>query len=215
MEGSEKMPKKIIPALCAALVLVTAAPAVAHDTSAHGNRQWQGSQWQGGQYHAHPKQQSHQKQRYKKHHRKEEHRRVHHRHVAPRVIWHSGHRWSPAAAHHHKPHHKSRHVIQRHRRDDNWALYAILALQLAEALNDSQRDNYAWAQQRAVAAPIGDTIRWQDGGASGSVIATREGSLSDGRYCREFQQQITVGNRSQSGYGIACRQPDGAWEIVS
>lgn len=37
---------------------------------------------------------------------------------------------------------------------------------------------------------------------------------SNGRYCREFQQEITVGGQRQQGFGTACRQPDGAWQIV-
>ena len=36
----------------------------------------------------------------------------------------------------------------------------------------------------------------------------------NGRYCREFQQTITVGGQSQQGYGTACRQPDGSWEMI-
>ena len=36
----------------------------------------------------------------------------------------------------------------------------------------------------------------------------------NGRYCREFQQTITVGGQSPQGYGPACRQPDGSWEII-
>jgi len=34
-------------------------------------------------------------------------------------------------------------------------------------------------------------------------------------YCREFTQTVTVGGRLQSGYGTACMQPDGSWQIVS
>jgi surface antigen len=63
--------------------------------------------------------------------------------------------------------------------------------------------------------PLGESIEWQDNGAYGSVTAIRDGNDGGGRYCREFQHQIMVGNRPQSGYGVACRQPDGAWEIVS
>ena len=220
MEGSEKMPRKIVPALCAALVIVSAAPALVSGALAHDTSQRGGKQWQADQHRTHHKQEMHHKKRHHgQHHTQTSHgkkthvvqHRVYHRHVGARVVSHSGHHWSPPAKHHHK----SRHVVHRSRQDADWAIYAILALQLAEALNDQQRDGYAWAQRQAVVAPVGDTIHWYDGGASGSVVATREGSDSGGRYCREFQQQITVGNRSQSGYGIACRQPDGAWEIVS
>jgi surface antigen len=32
-------------------------------------------------------------------------------------------------------------------------------------------------------------------------------------YCREFNQGITIGGKVQPGYGIACLQPDGSWQI--
>lgn len=33
-------------------------------------------------------------------------------------------------------------------------------------------------------------------------------------YCREFTQQVRVGNRIQDSYGTACLQPDGSWQVV-
>ncbi|MEQ8354145.1 MAG: hypothetical protein RH942_01295 [Kiloniellaceae bacterium] len=146
-------------------------------------------------------------------------RRAHGRRV---VVWQNERRWGPPGHRHagryaqrsYRDDHRPRRGY-RDRRDDDWAIYAILALQIVDVLNESQRDSYAWAQQRAVSAPIGETIRWNDGGAYGSVVPTREGSDGSGRYCREFQQEVIVGNRNQSGYGVACRQPDGAWQIVS
>lgn len=35
-----------------------------------------------------------------------------------------------------------------------------------------------------------------------------------GQYCREFQQTVTVGGRTQEAYGKACRQPDGSWKVA-
>ena len=37
---------------------------------------------------------------------------------------------------------------------------------------------------------------------------------NNGRYCREFQQTVTIGGRTAEAYGTACRQPDGSWKIV-
>jgi surface antigen len=36
-----------------------------------------------------------------------------------------------------------------------------------------------------------------------------------GRYCREYQAEAWVGGRKVDTYGTACRQPDGAWQIVN
>lgn len=38
---------------------------------------------------------------------------------------------------------------------------------------------------------------------------------ADGRYCREYQSTVMVGNTVQPSYGTACLMPDGAWRIVN
>jgi surface antigen len=194
------MSKRIVLALCAALI-VSGTPALADGNGGHGQK----GSGAYGQYRPHHG-----------HHSRHENRGAGYRQGQTVVVWHAGRHWQPPA----KPRRSVRHHVyrpayaQRHR-DDSRAIYVILALQIADVMNDSQRRSYAWAQHRAATAPIGDTIQWNDGGAYGSVSPTREGNDTAGRYCREFQQDIIVGNQRQAGYGIACRQPDGAWEIVS
>ncbi len=72
------------------------------------------------------------------------------------------------------------------------------------------------ALANAQTAPIGETIQWNNPatGNYGTVTPTRGGYAADGAYCREFQQTVTVGNRTQDAYGTACRQPDGSWKMV-
>lgn len=72
------------------------------------------------------------------------------------------------------------------------------------------------ANTQAHSAPIGKEITWNnpETGNSGSVVTTRDGKSDNGAYCREYQQTITVGGKQESGYGIACEQPDGSWKIV-
>jgi surface antigen len=41
-----------------------------------------------------------------------------------------------------------------------------------------------------------------------------DNSVSNDRYCREYNAAVTVGGRAQPSYGRACMQPDGSWEIV-
>ena len=36
----------------------------------------------------------------------------------------------------------------------------------------------------------------------------------DGRYCREYQSNLQVAGGRGRGYGTACQQPDGSWEII-
>jgi len=33
--------------------------------------------------------------------------------------------------------------------------------------------------------------------------------------CREYQQTITVGGRTERAYGTACKQADGSWKIIN
>jgi hypothetical protein len=35
------------------------------------------------------------------------------------------------------------------------------------------------------------------------------------RYCREFSQDAWIHGRRQEIYGLACRQPDGSWDVMS
>lgn len=37
---------------------------------------------------------------------------------------------------------------------------------------------------------------------------------SSGSYCREYSQQVRIGNQIQESYGTACMQPDGSWKIA-
>ncbi|BCR04242.1 hypothetical protein DESUT3_13110 [Desulfuromonas versatilis] len=54
-----------------------------------------------------------------------------------------------------------------------------------------------------------------DTGSSGSVTPVRTFGTTDGRYCREYLQNVLVGGVQQQAYGTACRQADGSWLIVA
>ena len=82
---------------------------------------------------------------------------------------------------------------------------------------DQNDEMYAQrAAGRAYSAPIGEQITWNnpENGNRGYITPTREGRDQSGSYCREFQQTIIVGGRTEQGMGRACRQPDGSWRIV-
>ncbi len=65
--------------------------------------------------------------------------------------------------------------------------------------------------------PSAEATVWRnpDSGNEGAVTPTRTYQTPSGRYCREYQHEVTVGGRSETAYGTACRRPDGAWEIQS
>ena len=93
---------------------------------------------------------------------------------------------------------------------------AFIGSEIGRSLDDVDKLKAKKAHQKARSAPIGETVSWNNpnSGNYGTVTAIREGTSSQGRYCREFQQTITVGGDMQDGYGTACRQPDGSWEIL-
>ncbi|NIP73296.1 MAG: glycine zipper 2TM domain-containing protein [Gammaproteobacteria bacterium] len=59
-------------------------------------------------------------------------------------------------------------------------------------------------------------VRWvnPDTGAEYVVTPTRT-YKADGRQCREFRTQTTVGGEIRKVYGTACRQADGSWKMVN
>jgi len=104
-----------------------------------------------------------------------------------------------------------RYYAPRHRRPPppQW-----LGLNFLFHLNSYQQNAYENAWQRSVAAPVGQPISWSTGDAGGQLVTVNEGYAADDRYCREFQQSVTIDRRTERAYGTACMQPDGAWEVV-
>lgn len=95
-------------------------------------------------------------------------------------------------------------------------LGGLLGSEIGASLDNADRAYAMQAQQSAYRAPVGETINWNNpqSGNYGTYTPTKDGYSSSGRYCREYQQTISVGGRTQQGYGTACQQPDGSWEIV-
>ena len=96
-----------------------------------------------------------------------------------------------------------------------WLAFTAITLKVLDNLNEQQQREHEAAQVAATSANVGETIVWNEQNASGSVTVVRDGTSTSGRYCREFQQQVTIGGKTESAYGTACQQPDGTWEIIS
>jgi surface antigen len=83
-----------------------------------------------------------------------------------------------------------------------------------------QRDKelaYKAAQTAFESNRTGQASEWRnpDSGNYGTVTPTRTYQDAGGHYCREYQQNITVGGEQHEAYGTACRQPDGSWKVVN
>ena len=67
------------------------------------------------------------------------------------------------------------------------------------------------------AAPDQKQVAWRNPDANAQYTVTPVKSYNDraGRYCREYITEAVIGGRTEKVYGTACRQPDGAWQVVS
>jgi surface antigen len=93
---------------------------------------------------------------------------------------------------------------------------ALIGSEIGRYMDDVDRLSASQANVQAQSAPVGTRITWNNPSSTnyGSITPTREGYSESGRYCREFYQTVSIGNRTEEAYGTACRQPDGAWKIV-
>jgi surface antigen len=94
---------------------------------------------------------------------------------------------------------------------------ALLGGLVGNMLDDRDKKMAAESANRALeTAPSGKPVAWSnpDSGHSGTVTPVRT-YQSDGTYCREYQQTVTIGGKQEQSYGTACRQPDGSWKTVS
>ena len=97
-------------------------------------------------------------------------------------------------------------------------LGGFLGQQIGRQLDEKDRLQAEAAAQRAMeTSRTGETVTWNnpDSGNSGSVTPVRTYQGPDSRYCREYQQTVVIGGRTEEAYGTACRQPDGTWRIES
>jgi len=66
-------------------------------------------------------------------------------------------------------------------------------------------------------AEDGQKIAWDnpDNGARYQITPTKTVQVADNRYCREYTSVATIGGKTETTYGRACRQPDGSWRLAS
>lgn len=94
----------------------------------------------------------------------------------------------------------------------------LLGNNLGGRMDCADQTAYGSTAQKALETqPSGTTTTWRnpDNGNQAQFTPTRTYQRSDGTYCRDFQQVITVEGRSQTATGTACRQADGSWKIVN
>jgi surface antigen len=96
-------------------------------------------------------------------------------------------------------------------------LGGLIGNQIGRGLDRQDSYEAARAERTAIESnPDGRYSRWDNpnNGNYGYTVPSRTYETSPGQYCREYETTIVVGGRAQSGYGTACRQPDGSWRIA-
>ena len=97
-------------------------------------------------------------------------------------------------------------------------LGALIGGSIGASMDETDKLKMAQTTQRSLeSGRSGRSSTWKnpDNGHSGSVTPKAAYQDNDGRYCREYQQTVTVGGKTEQAYGTACRKPDGAWQVVS
>ena len=95
---------------------------------------------------------------------------------------------------------------------------AFLGKEIGRSLDNADRLAMGRTTQAALEnSKTGRTSSWRnpDSGNSGTVTPRRTYQEASGRYCREYQQTITVGDKTEQAHGTACRQSDGTWRIAN
>ncbi|TAE81065.1 MAG: hypothetical protein EAZ74_00270 [Alphaproteobacteria bacterium] len=96
-------------------------------------------------------------------------------------------------------------------------LGAGLGSEVGKSLDRADMGYYNQTSQQALnTGQPGQSFPWQNpqSGHSGSITPSNY-YPSNGTYCREYTQTVNIGGQISNGYGTACRQPDGRWQVVS
>lgn len=91
--------------------------------------------------------------------------------------------------------------------------FDILPVAVLAQLTEDQAGLQRAAQQEAFAAPVGETIYWEDGGRTGTAMARDETPMG-GFLCRTFVQTVVIDAVERRGDALACRSPDGIWDTA-
>ncbi|MEX2455277.1 MAG: RT0821/Lpp0805 family surface protein [Rhodospirillaceae bacterium] len=94
---------------------------------------------------------------------------------------------------------------------------AWLGNEVGRSLDNADKAEMQRTSQNALeTSRSGTTSTWTnpDTGNSGTVTPTQTYQTASGEYCREYQQTVSVGGKTEQAYGTACRQPDGSWKII-
>jgi surface antigen len=91
---------------------------------------------------------------------------------------------------------------------------AIIGGSIGKSMDAADR---AHANRALDNQPIGKPAYWHNAetGAEYEMVPTKNVSVGDNQYCREYRTVANIAGKKQQVYGTACRQPDGTWQAVN
>ena len=92
-------------------------------------------------------------------------------------------------------------------------LGAFAGNQLGRQFDQQDHYNSGVAGQQAFAT--GETHTWSGPNAHGAVTPTGPSFYQNGRECRSFSQTVYSQGMAQDVQGVACRNPDGTWQVTN
>jgi surface antigen len=93
-------------------------------------------------------------------------------------------------------------------------LGSVVGAQIGRSID---RTDEAKAMQALEYNRTGQASSWENPqtGNDVTVVPVSTYKSEANQFCREYQMTIVVEGRRETGYGTACRQPDGSWKTVS
>jgi surface antigen len=96
-------------------------------------------------------------------------------------------------------------------------LGGLIGSQIGRGLDQADQQS-AWRTEQGALERNrdGEYSRWDNpnNGNYGYTVPQTTYQSASGQYCREYETTIVVNGRAETGYGTACRQPDGSWKIT-
>ncbi len=94
------------------------------------------------------------------------------------------------------------------------ALGAFLGNQMGAAFDQPTQNAVDQAGQQAL--NTGQMVNWQDPrtGNYGTITPSSQSYYQGGRECRQFTQTIYINGRAETASGMACRAPNGYWQVA-
>jgi surface antigen len=93
---------------------------------------------------------------------------------------------------------------------------AWIGSEIGRSLDERDRRRHRETAQSALDEnDPGETATWANSETGHSGSTTPGESFSrEGRTCRNFEQTVTVEGETEVARGVACKQPDGSWQVV-